>query len=143
MLWYHWFEINPRLRFESKGKSVDRGWRTLQEEMGNFNVKNRKNLYVFKEKDGNVVYIYLFSNAELAIRTINNPKMESEIRQKMKNSILFAVFGIKNPGEAITNELITRLQRKLDNRVMEELQLTILKNPNLLLKSTDISVNFL
>ncbi|KAE9551261.1 hypothetical protein FO519_005518 [Halicephalobus sp. NKZ332] len=137
LVWKHWFEINPRLR----QKKFDLGWIALKSGLENLAVKNRKNVYVFKEKDGNVVYIYLFADAQTAINTskITSENEVNEIKKKMKKNILLMVFGIKEPGEEVKTNVVNMLQKKLDGKVMEELQEALLKNPQLKMNEADIS----
>ena len=91
-----------------------------------------------------MVYIYLFSEIHTVFNTIPNvdENVWTEITKKIKNNILFAVFGIKEPGEEVTVNLINMLQKKLDMKVMQELQGALLKNPQLKMNEADISVGF-
>lgn len=61
VVWTHWFAIHPRLQPHSRfpsGSANDIGLRTLQLGLEHFAVKNRANMYVFRDqKTGNTVYL--------------------------------------------------------------------------------------
>ena len=137
LVWRRWFYINPRLR----QTPTDLGLISLRSGLENISIRNRKNVYVFRESTGNIFYMYLFATADSANKIITDTSEEwkSEVESKIKDNILFAVFGIYPPSEEITIQYANVLQKKLDLKLLDELQKAILKNPQLRLRKTDIN----
>lgn len=62
------------------------------------------------------------------------------MQQNVGNSVLLSVHGVQPPGEEITVELTSVLQRRLNQRTLEEIQTALLKNAHIRLEASDIKV---
>lgn len=142
LVWHHWFPIHPRLQpaRHYSGSQQDIGFKTLAFELEKFSVRNRNNLYVFKESSGNVAYMRIFSNEESIVSNIINKSKEwrDEVRSKIGSYILLAVFGVRPPGDEISVRLRDVLQKRLDISTLEEVQRALLKNSQIRLEPRDI-----
>ncbi|KAI6184934.1 Protein SZT2 [Aphelenchoides bicaudatus] len=144
-VWYHWFEINPRLQPTSRymSGSVDWGYRTLHLGLERFAVRNRTNLYVFREQSTqNVVYLRLFPNDS---RILDQQFKESPYKScpeppsgsRLYSHVLLAVHGIEKPTDEITTLLKDLLVRKLNSRILQEIQDVLSKNAQARLEISD------
>jgi hypothetical protein len=61
-----------------------------------------------------------------------------QVRQHSSQCILLAVHGVRSPGEEITVQLRSVLQRRLNSRTLEEIQNALLKNAHIRLEPSDI-----
>uniref|UniRef100_A0A183C3E2 SH2 domain-containing protein n=1 Tax=Globodera pallida TaxID=36090 RepID=A0A183C3E2_GLOPA len=142
MVWHHWFAIHPRLqpsRTFSGGNDI--GFKALRLGLEGLAVRNRSNMYVYKERNGNVVYLRLHATEESILGNIpggNCSDWEEEVRKRSHNCILLAVHGVRPPGEEITEQLMNVLQRRLNSRTLEEIQNALLKNAHIRLEWSDI-----
>uniref|UniRef100_A0A914GZY5 Uncharacterized protein n=1 Tax=Globodera rostochiensis TaxID=31243 RepID=A0A914GZY5_GLORO len=142
MVWHHWFAIHPRLqpsRTFSGGNDI--GFKALRLGLEGLAVRNRSNMYVYKERNGNVVYLRLHATEESILGNIpggNCADWEEEVRKRSHNCILLAVHGVRPPGEEITEQLMNVLQRRLNSRTLEEIQNALLKNAHIRLEWSDI-----
>uniref|UniRef100_A0A7E4VP94 VWFA domain-containing protein n=1 Tax=Panagrellus redivivus TaxID=6233 RepID=A0A7E4VP94_PANRE len=135
-VWHHWFGINPRLRREPNV-----GVMALMDELENLQLLNRKNVYKVKDEHGNIFYMSLFNDlasVQNAMPT-ENEKFIEEVKQRIESSVVLVIFGIATPSTDITQQLMKQLQKRLDARVLEELQSAVYKNPQLGLEPTDVS----
>ncbi|KAI6221740.1 Protein SZT2 [Aphelenchoides besseyi] len=143
-VWFHWFQIHPRLQPHARylSGSVDTGFRTLQLALERFAVKNRQNLYVFREqKVDNVVYLRLYANEPETFRVFTlppytqSPSMPANSRPH--SHVLLAVHGVEKPSDEITDLLRKMLERRLDTRTLTEIQDLLLKNAQARLDVSD------
>uniref|UniRef100_A0A914YMZ8 Uncharacterized protein n=1 Tax=Panagrolaimus superbus TaxID=310955 RepID=A0A914YMZ8_9BILA len=137
LVWHRWYSINPRLR----QSNVDLGLLALRTGLENIGIRNRKNVYIFKESNGNILYFYLFATADSVAKVIpdNSEEWQKEVNANIQNNVLFAVFGIHFPSDEVTVQYANMLQKRIDLKLLDELQKSILKNPQLRLRQTDIN----
>jgi hypothetical protein len=116
------------------------GFKALRLGLEGLAVRNRSNMYVYKEQNGNVVYMRLHCTEESVLANIpaNGGPWEEEVRQHCPQCILLAVHGVRSPGEEITVQLRSVLQRRLNSRTLEEIQNALLKNAHIRLEWNDI-----
>ncbi|CAD5216067.1 unnamed protein product [Bursaphelenchus xylophilus] len=144
IVWHHWFEIHPRLqptnRLHSGG--ADMGIKAIRMGLELFAVRNRPNLYVFKEANGNVIYMRIFSCDEQQLGQEfkdtpgdKQPKMPG--RSRPGSHVLWAIYGIKEPSPEVTEQMREMLQKKLDMKTLEEIQNVLLKNAQVRLDYSD------
>ncbi|KAH7723174.1 hypothetical protein AAVH_09190 [Aphelenchoides avenae] len=143
MMWHHWFPLHPRLQSSRSYNTVQNiGFDALRYGLAMLAVRNRSNMYVFREKSGNVVYMRLHATEASITRNIQktSQKWREEVQQNVGNSVLLSVHGVQPPGEEITVELTSVLQRRLNQRTLEEIQTALLKNAHIRLEASDIKV---
>jgi hypothetical protein len=141
MVWHRWFRIHPRLHAcRYAGGTSDIGFKALRAGLEVLAVKNRSNLYVFKESNGNIVYIRLHSTEETIFANIphSSPSWIEEVRQNVTNAILLSVHGVNAPGEEVTESLMGVIKQKLNIKTLEEIQTAILKNAQIRLEWSDV-----
>jgi hypothetical protein len=95
-----------------------------------FSVKNRSNLYVFREThNGNVVYLRLFANTPQALKEFKDAKKQPIPPPHSRNNshVLLAVYGVEKPSDEITELLKNVLEKKLHARILNEIQGLLLK----------------
>ena len=120
-------------------RSLLLGFKALRLGLEGLAVRNRSNMYVYKEQNGNVVYMRLHCTEESVLANIPGPRIwEEEVRQHCPHSILLAVHGVRPPGEEITVQLRSVLQRRLNSRTLEEIPTALLKNAHIRLEWSDI-----
>jgi len=89
-----------------------------------FGLSNRRGLYVYKDEAGKVLYMYLEAR---------------EGEQGSEGSLTLVVRGIDKPNEAVTEQLVRLLTKRLMQLGLDMLSLTVTKNPFRKWKEADIS----
>lgn len=88
-----------------------------------FAVSNRRGVFVYKDESQAIFYM----------------KLKEVIGNDDDDSVEFLVFGLKDPGPSVTNQLTTLLQRKVHLLAVDALSTVLTKNPHLKWKPTDVS----
>lgn len=108
------------------------GFQTLQFGLERFSVKNRTNLYVFREqKTENVVYLRLFPNDPKILEQFNKfpyrNRPDPPPDSRPHSHVLLAVHGVEKPSDEITELLLNVLEKKLNARILKEIQDVLVK----------------
>ncbi|CAD5211766.1 unnamed protein product [Bursaphelenchus okinawaensis] len=144
LVWHHWFEIHPRLqptnRLHSGGTDI--GLKAIRMGLEQFAVRNRPNMYVYKEQNGNVIYMKIFScdESQLSSEFENvtaDKRPQMPLRSRPGSHVLWAVYGIQNPSQDVAEGMRDMLQKKLDTKTLEEIQNVLSKNAQVRLDFSD------
>uniref|UniRef100_A0A914VJL8 Uncharacterized protein n=1 Tax=Plectus sambesii TaxID=2011161 RepID=A0A914VJL8_9BILA len=146
MVWHHWYFVHPRLKSTTRVSSSQPynqlvlGMKALTMWLEQLAVRNRENLFVFREHSGHVFYLRLHASLESAEQGgVNLTALLSPgaIKSNFNHSILLAVHGLTEPGEEICVKMRDELQRRLDAAVLDELVAMLRRNPNFRMTQLD------
>ncbi|RZF32788.1 hypothetical protein LSTR_LSTR011434 [Laodelphax striatellus] len=106
VVWKTHFALHPRLKTGPGKPRLSRGIQALQTVLNRFSVNNRKNMFVYQDKNGNVFYLRLYEKTQ--IRTIDVEDI--------------------SPGSVSRSSSINSLNREYNKRLLDE-QLSVNKEP--------------
>uniref|UniRef100_A0A915AZD3 Protein SZT2 n=1 Tax=Parascaris univalens TaxID=6257 RepID=A0A915AZD3_PARUN len=142
---HHYFFVHPRLQQSKQvvGKSCPFavGFEALRHGIERFAVRNRRNLYVFREEgSANVFYLRLHVTEDSVHESARDPSQKqwmTQMSEMMQNNILLTVHGVRQPG-ADLQAIIEAMQKRIDVKVLDEITSALQKNPQTRLTPEDV-----
>ncbi|KHN85310.1 Protein SZT2, partial [Toxocara canis] len=142
---HHYFFIHPRLQQSKqaagKSSSFAIGFEALRHGIERFAVRNRRNLYVFREEENaNVFYMRLHMTEDSIRENARDPSQSqwmNNLGEMMRNNILLTVHGVRQPGSDL-KAIIEAMQKRIDVKVLDEITSTLQKNPQARLTPEDV-----
>ncbi|VDM41484.1 unnamed protein product [Toxocara canis] len=117
------------------------GFEALRHGIERFAVRNRRNLYVFREEENaNVFYMRLHMTEDSIRENARDPSQSqwmNNLGEMMRNNILLTVHGVRQPGSDL-KAIIEAMQKRIDVKVLDEITSTLQKNPQARLTPEDV-----
>uniref|UniRef100_A0A158R553 Protein SZT2 n=1 Tax=Syphacia muris TaxID=451379 RepID=A0A158R553_9BILA len=125
---HYWFFVHPRLRENCVAVYEDplsSALEVLKTRVKDWAVKNRTNMYVFKENE-DLFYLRIHTDASTVYETSGEPNnlWMTKMNKDFEKNILLTVHGYCFPGGAV-EEVVQEMQKCLMRRTMEDLKESI------------------